>query len=55
MGVGAIVLRRGCVLMVERGGSRSRATGRCRAGCWKRVSVLEDGVRREVVEETGIE
>ncbi|HSW51288.1 MAG TPA: NUDIX hydrolase [Bryobacteraceae bacterium] len=55
VGVGAVVVRRGCVLMVERGRAPMKGYWSLPGGVLNPGELLQDGVRREVKEETGIE
>ncbi|MFB3777054.1 MAG: NUDIX hydrolase [Bryobacteraceae bacterium] len=55
VGVGAVVVRRGRVLMVERGRAPMKGYWSLPGGVVKPGERLRDGIRREVKEETGIE
>lgn len=55
MGVGAIVLRHGRVLLVRRGRPPGQGLWSLPGGVLEAGERLEDGVRREVREETGLE
>ncbi len=54
VGVGAIILRRGRVLLVRRGKPPSKGLWSLPGGALEAGERLEDGVRREVLEETGL-
>ena len=55
VGVGAIILRRGRVLLVQRGRAPGRGLWSLPGGAVEPGERLEDAVRREVREETGLE
>ena len=54
LGIGAIILRRGCVLLVERGRAPLKGYWSLPGGALELGERLADGVRREVLEETGL-
>ena len=54
LGVGAILLRRGRVLLVQRGRAPLKGYWSLPGGALELGERLEDGVRREVLEETGL-
>ena len=54
LGVGAIILSRNRVLLVERGKSPLKGYWSLPGGALETGERLEDGVRREVLEETGL-
>jgi 8-oxo-dGTP diphosphatase len=54
VGVGALILRRGRVLLVERGREPLKGYWSLPGGVLELGERLEDGVRREVREETGL-
>jgi mutator protein MutT len=54
VGVGAIILRRGRVLLVQRGRPPARGKWSLPGGAVEPGERLEDAVRREVSEETGL-
>ena len=54
MGVGAIILRRDRVLLVERGKSPLRGYWSLPGGVLETGELLDEGIRREVLEETGL-
>jgi 8-oxo-dGTP diphosphatase len=53
--VGALILRRGRVLLVERGREPLKGYWSLPGGVLETGETLEDGLRREVREETGLE
>lgn len=53
--MGALILRRGCVLLVERGREPLKGYWSLPGGVLETGETLEDGLRREVREETGLE
>jgi 8-oxo-dGTP diphosphatase len=55
VGVGAIILRGNKILMVERGGQPLKGFWSLPGGVLRTGELLHDGLRREVMEETGIE
>ncbi len=55
VGVGAVILRRGRVLLVRRGRPPGQGLWSLPGGVLETGERLEDGVRREVREETGLE
>ena len=54
LGIGAIILRRGCVLLVERGRAPLKGYWSLPGGALELGERLADGVRREIREETGL-
>jgi 8-oxo-dGTP diphosphatase len=54
LGVGAIVIRRGRVLLVQRGRAPLKGCWSLPGGALELGERIEDGVRREVLEETGL-
>ncbi len=54
LGVGAIILDRGRVLLVERGREPLKGYWSLPGGVLEAGERLEDGIRREVLEETGL-
>lgn len=54
LGVGAIILQRDRVLLVERGGAPLAGYWSLPGGVLEVGETLEEGVRREVLEETGL-
>jgi ADP-ribose pyrophosphatase YjhB (NUDIX family) len=55
LGVGAIILRRDRILLVERGHAPMAGYWSLPGGVLEAGETLEEGVRREVLEETGLE
>lgn len=55
VGVGAVIVQRDCVLLVERGHEPLEGYWSLPGGALEVGERLEDGVRREVREETGLE
>ena len=55
LGVGAIIFRDDCVLLVERGKEPLKGWWSLPGGLLEVGELLVDGVRREVLEETGLE
>ena len=55
LGVGAIILRRDSILLVERGRAPMAGYWSLPGGVLEAGETLEEGVRREVLEETGLE
>jgi 8-oxo-dGTP diphosphatase len=53
--VGAIILDRDCVLLVERGKPPLQGYWSLPGGVLETGETLEEGVRREILEETGLE
>jgi ADP-ribose pyrophosphatase YjhB (NUDIX family) len=54
LGVGAIILSRGCALLVQRGRAPLKGFWSLPGGALELGEHLADGVRREVLEETGL-
>ena len=54
LGVGAIILRRNSILLVERGRSPLKGQWSLPGGVLESGETLEEGVRREILEETGL-
>jgi 8-oxo-dGTP diphosphatase len=54
LGVGAIIFRRDCVLLIERGKPPLKGYWSLPGGAVETGEHLEEGVRREVLEETGL-
>jgi 8-oxo-dGTP diphosphatase len=54
LGVGAIIFRRGCVLLVQRGRAPLKGFWSLPGGALELGEHLAEGVRREVLEETGL-
>ena len=55
LGVGALIFRRNYILMVERGGDPLKGWWSIPGGLVETGELLEDAIRREVREETGLE
>ena len=55
LGVGALIFQRDCILMVERGGEPLKGWWSIPGGLVETGELLEDAIRREVREETGLE
>lgn len=55
MGVGALILRRDAILLVERGKAPLKGYWSLPGGVLEVGEVLEDAIRREVREETGLD
>ena len=55
VGVGAVIIDRGRVLLVQRGGEPSKGKWSLPGGVLELGESLENGVRREVAEETALE
>jgi ADP-ribose pyrophosphatase YjhB (NUDIX family) len=55
LGVGAIIEERGCVLLVERGQEPLKGVWSLPGGVVEAGELLKDAIRREVLEETGLE
>ena len=54
VGVGAVVLREGCVLLIRRGASPARGLWAIPGGGLRLGETLQQGAEREILEETGI-
>ena len=54
VGVGAVVLREGCVLLVQRGAAPAREFWAIPGGRLRLGETLQEGAEREIREETGI-
>lgn len=55
IGVGAVIVRQGCVLLVRRATEPLKGEWSVPGGVLELGEKLHDGVRREVLEETGLE
>lgn len=53
-GVGAVIFRAGCVLLVQRGHAPLKGEWSLPGGALETGETLEEGLRREVLEETGL-
>jgi len=54
VGVGAVVIREGCVLLVQRGGAPATEFWAIPGGRLRLGETLQEGAQREILEETGI-
>ena len=54
VGVGAVVLREGCILLVRRGAAPAQGLWAIPGGGLKLGETLQEGAEREILEETGI-